>query len=94
MNITRDLFNKQPAMWTYKLRRISKIIDYLLNKANYTADDIVDCPRIFQYSLKTIVERIETAKFIGSKKMRLSLVAQGSDRFKNTLHIGNRVKNE
>lgn len=94
IDVARDLLNKHPEMYRHRLRKVSKTIDYLLNVANYTADDIIDCPRILRFSLKLIIERIDTANCVPGQKMRLSLIAQGRDRFKNTLTHGNRIRNK
>lgn len=91
IDVARDLLGKHPEMYKHKLRRVSKIIDYLLNEADYTVDDIIDCPRILRFSLKTIIERIETTNCKTGKKIRLSLIAQGSVRFKKTLHFGKKI---
>lgn len=82
---TKLFLDKHPILYKSRLRRVSKIIDYLLNEANYTASDIVGFPRILSFSLYTISNRVETLKSIGIQKINLNLVGQGSERYEKTV---------
>lgn len=82
---TKLLLDKHPFLYKCQLRRVSKVIDYLVKEADYTTSDIVDFPRILSFGLYTIRKRVETSKSMGIDKINLISVGQGSERYQKWL---------
>lgn len=82
---TKLLLEKHPFLYKCQLRRVSKIIDYLVNEADYTSNDVIAFPRILSFGLYTIRKRIETSRCMGIDKIDLISVGQGSERYQKLL---------
>jgi len=78
---TEAIIHKEPKIRKARVTRLKEILDYLLDEAGFTAEDIAQTPRIFRLPLKTTRKRLEQLKSLGCRPQSLVIVCKSAKEY-------------
>lgn len=73
---------------------MKEILDYLLDEAGFTAEDIANTPRIFCHSLQTTKERICELQSLGCRPYSLVIVCKSANEYQKFIKHWKNVRQQ
>ncbi|XP_050361977.1 transcription termination factor, mitochondrial [Nymphalis io] len=74
-DVIEDMYLKIPALKTIRVKKAKSFLDFLI-KEGFTVEEIVDKPRIFAASQKTVKLRLEKLKSLGLSEINLNILCR------------------
>ncbi|KAJ6639694.1 Transcription termination factor, mitochondrial [Pseudolycoriella hygida] len=75
------VMRKHPQVFTVRVTRMKKMLDYLLGEARFTKEDIAKTPRIFCHSLVTTKKRLEELNSMGCRPLSLTILCKSANNY-------------